>query len=76
MDDRLLAEYHAYKEGLQATLKFGNKDVIKETILLIEEQAATSAYYYKTAARKVMRLKLWQRCKSYLEGSLVSVDLS
>jgi len=65
---RTLAEYHAYKEGLQAAIKLGNKDIIKETILLIQGQAEKNfTNSHRTAAKKVMRLKLWQKALKWLD---------
>lgn len=67
LTNRTLSEYHAYKEGLQIALKLGNKDVIKETILLIESQAnLPDSNCHTIAAKKTVKLKIWQKCKDYL----------
>lgn len=60
--NKTLAEYHAYKDGLQTALKLGDKNVIRCTIDMIKSQARLDyPDPHRTAAKKVMRLKLWQK---------------
>ena len=65
--DKTLAEYHAYKEGLQIILKFNSKHIIREALLLIRGQTELfQECCHKTAAKKVMKLKIWEKCENYL----------
>lgn len=67
LTNRTLAEYHAYKEGLQIALKSGKKAIIKKTILLIKSQAELNyPNEHTSAAKRVMKLKIWQKCLDYL----------
>lgn len=67
LNKRTLAEYHAYKGGLQTALKLNDKNIIEETLLLISGQAETiGGNPHKIAAKKIMKLKLWQKALDFI----------
>ena len=67
--DHTQREIHANKFVLRRLMKYKLKKEIKVEMVQIEKQAngLTNYIYYKTAAKHIMKLKLWQKCLNYLE---------
>ena len=58
-----MAEYHAYRDSLKAAIQLNRIDVVIKVIDLIREQSELKRIRnpHRTAARKVMKLKLWNK---------------
>jgi len=71
-DHKILAEHHANMFCLKYLLKTKQAEPIKAYINLIERQASFKAFdsrfvRAKEAAKKIMKLKLWEKCKKFVE---------
>lgn len=67
-DNQLLAEYHAYKDGIKAALKLNNKEVLIATIKYIDYlRILPYQSTHRTAARRIVKLKLWQKALDFVK---------
>lgn len=62
-DDHTLAEYHAFKFELEWLLKHKQRKALKSTVKNIK---SCHSGPHKSAAKHIMRLKLWQKCLDYV----------
>ena len=63
---RQLEEYHASKEVLIQLLKEKDKTALRWAVEHIEICIGFDDYTYKPVAQKIMKLKLWQKCKKFV----------
>lgn len=67
-NNKALSEYHAFRETLIQSLKEKDINALRLTIEQIEGLAEWTDYYGK-ACRKIMKLRLWQKCKMFVANS-------
>ncbi len=62
-----LSEYHAMKFASKWLLDNRCLDAMQNHISLIEAQASRRPSPHRTGARRLMKLKLWEKCKNYAD---------